>query len=47
MSYERKEKEKLFLFCFRSVFILVCDVHVGTSGKTRVVKQEGLTRDIM
>ena len=32
-----KKKKKLFLFCFRSVFILMCDVHVGTSGKTSVV----------
>ena len=33
-----KKKIKLFLFCFRSVFmLLLCEVHVGTSGKTSVV----------
>ena len=42
-----KKKKKLFLFCFRSVFcFLLCDVHVGTSGRTSVVRASKEWREI-
>ena len=34
-----KKKKNYFCFVLEVFFLLLCDVHVGTSGKTRVVKQ--------